>query len=156
MWLYKQSFISVRMWSMLFYEIQERDTIMQLTSNFFVFLLRFLALLTRHVFPFNLLSSSSLLPLHHVWSPRRVIQFQPTEGHTVSICSPAETGPPCAPDPPGADAPPQQEGRGAAVPQLQVSRVPGPVLWQGWAGCPLPADQSYPQLGESFDTEPEV
>ncbi|MEQ2214731.1 hypothetical protein XENOCAPTIV_018253 [Xenoophorus captivus] len=76
-------------------------------------------------------------------------QLQPREGCLVSSgISSASTRPPRSPGAPGPDATSLQEGRLAAVQQLQVSRVPSAVLQQGGAGHSLPADQGCSQLGE--------
>lgn len=105
--------------------------------------------LTRPALLFVLLSSS-LLSFRHNRGPCRLGQLQPNEGCFISSSSSASTGPPRTSRPPSSDASALQEGRGAAVQQFQMSRVPNAVLWQGWAGHPLPADQSCSQLSESL------
>lgn len=93
--------------------------------------------------------SSSLLSLCHIRGSRRPRQLQSHEGRLVSGgASSASTCPPRSSGAPGLDAAPLQEGRGAAVQQLQVSRVPNAAVQQGGAGHSLPADQRRSQLSE--------
>lgn len=93
--------------------------------------------------------SSSLLSLCHIRGCRCPRRLQSHEGRLVSSGSrPDSTRPPCSSGAAGIDAAPLQEGRGAAVQQLQVSRVPNAILQQGGAGHSLPADQRCSQLGE--------